>query len=64
VRFVEISAVKLKIIERVTEFFKFTLEIYFQIWVKFKIRELSEILLNIYEFVKIGLEKFILFFYG
>jgi hypothetical protein len=29
---------------------------------KFKIRELSEILLNIYEFVKIGLQKLILFF--
>jgi hypothetical protein len=31
---------------------------------KFKIRELSEILLNIYEFVKIGLEKGILLFVG
>jgi hypothetical protein len=62
---VEISAVKLKFIERVTEFiYLFLLEIYFPIGVKLKTRELSDVLLSIYEFVKISLERIMLFFVG
>lgn len=56
---------KLKFIERVTEFiYLFLLEIYFPIGVKLKTRELSDVLLSIYEFVKISLERIMLFFVG